>query len=175
MQLLGLIIAAVAATAAVFVGVLGWRRRQTVLTVVAALLLPLAIAVAAVSLILPVVADGLLGASEAAPITCQAATNFIDQSALPAGAGETSCTRGGFQDAIYTIDLVAEQPSLEQWLAGLPGRPSLTTHGCPAEAELCIQQVAFVPRAEGGADFFELTAKHRPDGKLSVHAVAINT
>lgn len=165
----------IAAAATVLAAVIGWRQRRAALLITAAILAPISVSLAALWLLIPVFTAGFLGATGPEPVPCEAAVRFIDQDDLPTGSAESSCTHAGFQDSIYTVDFVVDRQALQYWLDGLPGKPALAQQGCAAGTELCIDQVSFVPRAAGGADYAELDAELRLDGKLRVHLVAFNT
>lgn len=175
-----LITAAIAALAAVALGVLGWRPRQDnraatiALRVSAVVLLAVAAVITGAVLLVNAFVGGLIGATEAQEVPCQDIARFIDQPGLPSGMTDVRCTHEGLQDTIYTMEATVSRPDFSAWLAGLPGGPQLDDQGCTDGADLCTDQIEFVPRANGGADDASASATIQPDGRLRVQFTAFN-
>lgn len=169
-------VAAIAALAAIALAIIGWRPRQedVAARIGAVVLLAVAAVLTAFAVLVAVFVNGLVGATQAQEVPCQQVASFVDQTSLPAGLADARCTREGFQDTLYTMDATVSRSAFTSWLAGLPTAPSLDDQGCSDGVDLCTDQIEFVPRAAGGADYASATATIQPDGSLRVQFSAFN-
>ena len=119
--------------------------------------------------------EGLLGASEPAEVPCEKVAVFVDAAGLPAGMTDARCTYTGFQDSFYLMNGTVGRAEAATWLAQFPGHPKLTTTDCATGATICTGQIAFTPKATGGAEFAGFEATELPDGRLQFTFTALNT
>ena len=173
-------IAVIAALAAIALAIIGWRPRQEDVAapigarIGAVTLLAVAAVLIGFVVFVSLFVNGLVGATDAQEVPCQQVATFVDQTSLPAGLTNARCTREGFQDTLYTMDATVSRSAFASWLSGLPTAPSLDDQGCGAGVDLCTDQIEFVPRATGGADYAAATATVQPDGSLRVEFSAFN-
>ncbi len=161
---------------AVIVGGVRAHRKQASLGwfVTAGVLFAMALAAFAVTAMFTV-RGGLLGASEPAAVPCEQVVAFVDASGLPAGVTDARCTYTGFQDSFYLMNGTVGRAEAAAWLAQFPGHPELTTKDCATGATICTGQIAFTPKATGGAEFAGFEATELADGRLRFTFTALNT